>query len=139
MWMKVLGVILFGILGLALLADLYVIEDIYDSAGRAVEHSIDAGIVRSGIVTDAQHGFVQLEQHALKAATQGEFIRSLKLDSNMENKVMKNSQFDLELKYDTDGIPWVEVVFKTQVSFSLPDIEYPVTVTRKIAYGSMYK
>lgn len=139
MWVKVMGVILFGVLGIALLTDWYVIDRVYDAVGRGIEHSIDAGIVRSGIVTDAQQGVVQLEPEALKAATKSEFIRYLGLSTNLENAIMKDSSFDLKLDYDDNGVPWVQVEFHTKVSFSFPDIEYPVTVNRKVAYESIYK
>lgn len=139
MWIKVLGIIFFGVFAIAFSSDLYVIDYTYNSTGRGIEHGIDAGIIRSGIVVDAQQGIVQLEESSLKDATKSEFMRYMKMDMNLENAIMKNSEFDLNLTYDAEGVPWVQVEFHTRVSFSIPFIDYPVTVNRKIAYESIYK
>ncbi|MGG4108827.1 hypothetical protein AAXB25_33535 [Paenibacillus lautus] len=136
---KAIGTILFGIIALALITDIVVVNYVHDSSGRAIEHSLDAGIVESGIVLDAQAGIVQLEPSSLKAAVQRQFIDSLNLSTSMENKVMKNSRMDLEMTYDGNDIPWIEVVFHTNVSFAIPGVTHDVTVNRKIAYESIYK
>ncbi|MEK8212567.1 hypothetical protein [Paenibacillus sp. FSL L8-0463] len=139
MWVKVCGSILFGLILIVLIMDLLVIDSVYDSTGRAIEHSIDAGIVRSGIVTDAQQGKVQLEENALRSSTREAFRVALSLNSSLENPVMKNSQFELQLRYDADEVPWIDVVFRTHVSFALPGVQYPVTIHRNIPYESVFK
>lgn len=138
MWVKVLAVMLIGTIALSFLTDVYVIEQTYRKAGRAIEHSLDSGIVASGIVEDAQEGIVRLELTALKDATRREFIRYMNLDEQLENKVMKDSQFDVSVSY-FDSIPVVNVKFKTNISFMIPDISYPITVNRNISYESIYK
>lgn len=138
MWMKVIAVILFGTLGLAFVCDLIVIDEVYSKAGRAVEHSIDAGIIHSGIVEDAQQGIVRLNEPDLRDATQTAFRRNMNLDSQLQNKIIKNGRFNLKLDY-IDSVPWIQVEFKTDVSFSLPFIKYPITITRKVPYESIYK
>ncbi|GGG06200.1 hypothetical protein GCM10010912_58530 [Paenibacillus albidus] len=139
MWIKVCGAILFGLILIVLVMDLLVVDSVYDSTGRAMEHSIDAGIVRSGIVTDAQQGKVQLEPNALRSATREAFRQALSLSGNLENAVMKDSQFELQLSYDADEVPWIDVVYRTHVSFALPGVQYPVTVHRNIPYESIFK
>jgi hypothetical protein len=139
MWIKVCGAILFGLILIVLVMDLLVVDSVYDSTGRAMEHAIDAGIIRSGIVRDAQQGLVQLEQNALRSATRDAFIRSLSLNAAMENPVLKDSSFELHLTYDSGDVPWIDVVFRTHVSFALPGVAYPVTVHRNIPYESIYK
>ncbi|MNW32167.1 hypothetical protein D3C74_91030 [compost metagenome] len=138
MWVKVLAVILFGTIALAFLTDLYVIEQTYGKAGRAIEHSIDAGIIHSGIVEDAQEGVVRLEVAALRESVRDEFQDYMHLDDNLENRIMKDSQFDVSISYN-DEVPIVNVLFSTSVSFSIPDIDYPITVKRNILYESVYK
>lgn len=138
MWVKILAIMLFGTIGLAFLADLYVIEQTYTDTGRAIGHSIDAGIIRSGIVEDAQEGVVRLEVTALKSAVRDEFQNYLGLDDKLENRIMKDSELDVSISY-SDEVPVVNVVFSTKVSFSIPDIDYPVTVKRNILYESVYK
>lgn len=139
MWIKVLGAILFGLILVVLVMDLLVVDSVYDSTGRTIENAIDAGIIRSGIVTDAQQGRVQLEQNTLRSATREAFIQSLGLNDAMENPVMKSSSFELHLTYDSGDVPWIDVVFRTHVSFALPGVSYPVTVHRNIPYESIYK
>lgn len=138
MWVKILGVILIGTIALGFISDLVVIDHVYSKGGRSIEHSIDAGIIKSGIVEDAQQGIVRLNESELKDATEAEFRHNMDLDSKLENKIMKNSQFNLQLTY-VDGIPWIEVEFRTHVSFTLPFIKYPITIRRKIAFESTYK
>ena len=137
--MKVFGVMLFGVLGLAVLTDWYVTDTVYDSAGRGIENALDASIVKTGIVLDAQQGNVQLQKSQLLSAVKQEFIRNQNLNTEMENSIMKDSDLQLHLEYDADGVPWVTAIFHTKVSFMLPFIEYPVTVNRKIAYEGVYK
>lgn len=139
MWMKVFGVMLFGVFGLAFLTDWYVIDTVYDSTGRGIEHSLDASIVKTGIVLDAQQGNVQLQQSQLLSVVKQEFIRNQNLNAEMENSIMKDSDLQLHLEYDADGVPWVTAIFYTKVSFMLPFIEYPVAVNRTIAYEGVYK
>ncbi|MBA9086492.1 hypothetical protein FHR92_002970 [Fontibacillus solani] len=139
MWIKVLGVILFGTICLAFLCDLIVLDYAYSSAGRGVEHSIDAGIIKSGIVVDAQNGLVQLNKPALQAAAKAEFIKYMGLTGDMENNIMKNSSYELSLVYDENDVPWIEVKFYTHVSFTIRAVEYPVKVNRKIDFVSVYK
>lgn len=136
---KSIGTIFFGLIVVALLADWYVVNYVHESTGRAIEHSLDAGIIDSGIVLDAQAGVVQLEPGSLKVAVANHFIDSLDLSASMENKIMKNSQLSLEMKYDTNDIPWIEVLFHTDVTFAIPGITHDVTVNRIIAYESIYK
>lgn len=138
MWVKVLAAMLIGTIALSFLTDIYVIEQTYRKAGRAIEHSLDSGIVASGIVEDAQEGIVRLEPTALRDATKREFIRYMNLDDQLENKVLKDSQFDVSVSY-FDSIPVVNVKFKTNISFMIPDISYPITVNRNISYESIYK
>lgn len=138
MWFKALFGVLIGIIAIGFLSDMLILDKTYTDSGRAIEHSIDAGIVESGIVEDAQQGIVRLEDSALKDATKAAFRRNMKLDEKLENKIMKDSSFDLKKTY-IDGIPWIQVEFRTHVSFSLPDVKYPVRVTRKIALESIYK
>lgn len=138
MWIKVLGMILFGVIGIAFLMDLIVVNYSYDSAGRGIEHALDAGIVKSGYVTDAQEGTIDLDEATLIQSTRQEFIRYMKMNNAMENKVMKDTSFEVQLSYDREGIPWVQVQFHAKVSFSIPGITYPVDVKRKIAYESTY-
>lgn len=139
MWIKVCGAILFGLILTVLIMDFLVVDSVYDSNGRAIEHAIDAGIIRSGIVTDAQQGLVQLEQNTLRAATREAFIQSLHLSSTLENPIMKDSSFELKLTYDSSDVPWIDVVFRTHVSFAIPGVTYPVTIHRNIPYESIYK
>ncbi|ULO07134.1 hypothetical protein H1230_30065 [Paenibacillus sp. 19GGS1-52] len=139
MWIKVCGAILFGLILTVLIMDFLVVDSVYDSNGRAIEHAIDAGIIRSGIVTDAQQGLVQLEQNTLRAATREAFIQSLHLSSALENPIMKDSSFELKLTYDSSDVPWIDVVFRTHVSFAIPGVTYPVTIHRNIPYESIYK
>ncbi|WP_268627007.1 hypothetical protein [Paenibacillus alvei] len=138
MWVKVIAVILFGVIGLGFFCDYLVQDMVYSKTGRAIEHSIDAGIIKSGIVEDAKQGIVRLNPSDLKDATRSEFQRYMNLDSALENKVMKDSQFDLRMEY-IDGIPWIDVDFYTHVTFAFPDVKYTVRVNRKIAYESVYK
>lgn len=138
MWVKVLAAMLIGTIALSFLTDVYVIEQTYRKAGRAIEHSLDSGIVESGLVEDAQEGIVRLEPTALRDATKREFIRYMNLDDQLENKVLKDSQFDVSVSY-FDSIPVVNVKFKTNISFMIPDISYPITVNRNISYESIYK
>ncbi len=139
MWIKVCGAILFGLILILLVMDLLVLDSVYDSNGRAIEHAIDSGIIRSGIVTDAQQGLIQLEQDTLRAATIQAFIQSQRLSAAMENPIMKDSSFELKLIYDSSDVPWIDVVFRTHVSFALPGVQYPVTIHRNIPYESIYK
>jgi len=136
---KWLGVLLFSLLLLSFVTDRYVISYTYESAGRGIEHSIDAGIVKAGIITDAQAGFVQLDEDSLRNTIRSEFIRNMKLNSTMESKYMKQSALEIEINYDANDVPWIQARFKTQVSFSFPWASYPITVNRKIAYESIYK
>ncbi|WP_338709189.1 hypothetical protein [Paenibacillus amylolyticus] len=136
---KVLGLILIGILVIAFISDYLVVNSVYENSGRGIEHAIDAGIVKAGYVTDAQSGFVQLNQASLDAAIRSEFIRNLKLDATMKNPVMKDTSMDISIDYTSSDVPWISVQFKTNVSFLLPFITYPVTINRSIAYESVYK
>ncbi|EJW14338.1 hypothetical protein M5X00_24320 [Paenibacillus alvei] len=138
MWFKVIFSIFIGMIAIGFLSDLWVLDRTFNDAGRAIEHSLDAGIIESGIVEDAQQGIVRLEESALRDSTKAAFKRNMKLDQNLENKIMKNSQFDLSKTY-IDGVPWIQVEFKTHVTFSFPDVKYPITVNRKIAFESIYK
>jgi hypothetical protein len=137
--MKVVGIMLFGVIGLAFFTDWYVTDTVYDSTGRGIEHALDASIVKTGIVLDAQQGHVQLQQSQLLTTVKQEFIRNQNLNTEMENSIMKDSDLQLHLEYDANGVPWVTATFHTKVSFMLPFIEYPVTVYRKIAYEGVYK
>jgi len=137
MWIKVCGVILFGMIFLVLIMDLLVVDSVYDSSARAMEHSIDAGIIRSGIVTDAQQGLVQLNQSALHSATRNAFQYALNLSPELENVNMTDSTFILNLSYKND-VPWIDVVFETHVSFALPGVQYPVRIHRNVPYESIY-
>lgn len=136
---KWIGVLLFGLLFISFITDRYVISYTYESAGRGIEHSIDAGIVKAGIVADAQSGVVQLDEESLRNTIRSEFIQNMKLDSTMEGNYMKNSALEVEINYDANDIPWIQAQFKTNVSFSLPWASYPIIVNRKIAYESIYK
>jgi hypothetical protein len=137
--MKVVGIMLFGVIGLAFFTDWYVTDTIYDSTGRGIEHALDASIVKTGIVLDAQQGNVQLKQSQLLSVVKQEFIRNQNLSVAMENSIMKDSDLQLHLEYDSEGVPWITATFHTKVSFMLPDVQYPVTVNRKIAYEGVYK
>ncbi|MGG3278959.1 hypothetical protein [Paenibacillus solani] len=136
---KSIGTIFFGLIVVALLADWFVVNYVHETTGRAIEHSLDAGIIESGIVLDAQAGVVQLKPDTLKAAVKKNFIDSLNLSGSMENKVMKKSEMSLEMEYDGNDVPWIEVLFHTNVTFAIPGITHDVTVNRKIAYESIYK
>ncbi|MNN70583.1 hypothetical protein D3C81_1864490 [compost metagenome] len=103
-----------------------------------MEHAIDAGIIKSGIVTDAQAGVVQLEASSLASATREVFRESLGLSGSLENPVMKDSTFELTLHYDENEVPWIDVMFTTHVSFVMPGVSYPVRVHRNIPYESTY-
>lgn len=138
MWFKALFGVLLGIIAIGFLSDMLILDKTYTDSGRAIEHSIDAGIVESGIVEDAQQGIVRLEESALRDATKAAFRRNMNLDDKLENKIMKNSQFDLKKTY-VDSVPWIQVEFRTHVTFAFPDVQYPVTVKRKIAFESIYK
>lgn len=118
--------------------DRYIAYAVKENAGRAIEQSLDAGIVAAGHVTDAQNGYVQLDETLLKRTIKETFRDNMNLDLNLENRLMKNTTFELDLVYDADGIPWMEVEFHTTVSFLLPNIEYPVDVARKIDFQSIY-
>ncbi|BFH18137.1 hypothetical protein J6TS7_38220 [Paenibacillus dendritiformis] len=138
MWIKAMFSIFIGMIAIGLMSDLWVLDRTYNDSGRAIEHSLDAGIIESGIVDDAQQGIVRLEESALRDATKAAFRRNMKLDQNLENKIMKNSHFELKKTY-IDGVPWIQVEFRTHVTFAFPDVQYPVTVKRKIAFESIYK
>lgn len=138
MWIKVLGMILFGVIGIAFLMDLTIINYSYESAGRGIEHALDAGIIESGYVIDAQEGTVALDEEKLIQSTKQEFIRYMKFNNQMENQVMKDTSFQVQLSYDQEGIPWVQIQFHAKVSFSIPGVTYPVDVKRKIAYESTF-
>ena len=138
MWVKLLGLILFGTICLAFLTDLYVIESTYRKAGPAIEHAIDAAIIRAGIVEDAQEGVVRLEVSTLRDAIRSEFQKYMDLDDNLENKIMNDSYLETFISY-VDERPIVNVKFNTNVSFTIPEIEYPVTVKRDVSYESVYK
>lgn len=139
MWVKLLAVILFGTMGLAFICDWVVLDYTYTSAGRGIEHAIDAGIIKSEIVLDAQNGTVQLQEAALQQAVKNEFVEYMDMDNSMENKIMKHSSFELHLRYDDNNVPWVEVAFNTHVSFAVRGVDYPVQVNRKIDFESVYK
>ena len=138
MWVKLLGLILFGTICLAFTMDLYVIETTYRKAGPAIEHSIDAAIVRAGIVEDAKEGVVRLEVSTLRDAVRDEFQKYMGLDSNLESEIMKDSQLETFITYHGER-PIINVKFNTNVSFTVPEIEYPITVKRDISYESVYK
>ncbi|MEC0167368.1 hypothetical protein [Paenibacillus graminis] len=138
MWFKTFGTILFGLIMIAFIADLSVVYSVHDSSGRAIEHAIDAGIVQSTISADAQEGHVQLQGDVLISTIKDRFRSSMNLSAGLENSVMKNSQLEVFLHYDSNGVPWVDVTFVTQVSFVLPGVHYPVNVRRVIPYESDY-
>ncbi|WP_213428532.1 MULTISPECIES: hypothetical protein [Paenibacillus] len=136
--MKIMAIILFGSMGLAFVLDLIVINEVHSQAGRAIEHSIDAGIVYSGKVEDAKQGIVRLDEWALREATRSEFQKNMGLDNHLENKIIKNGQFRLKLDY-IEETPLILVEFGGDVSFSLPFLDYPITVQRRVPYESIYK
>ncbi|NOU80777.1 hypothetical protein GC101_18095 [Paenibacillus sp. LMG 31459] len=138
MWMKIWGAILIGTLFVIFSCDTYTVKYLYTKSGRGIEQSIDAGIIEAGIVTDAQQGTVTLDENILKNAVKREFIRYMNLDSMMENAYMKNSQLDMSISYDSNGNPWIQVEFRTHISYSIRDISYPLTLSRRIAYESTY-
>ncbi|MEK4108638.1 MULTISPECIES: hypothetical protein [Paenibacillus] len=138
MWMKLWGAILIGTFFFIFSFDTYSVSYLYAKSGRAFEHSIDAGIIESGIVTDAQQGTVTLDEDMLRSAVKREFIRYMNLDPLMENAYMSGSQLDLKISYDSDGIPWIQVEFKTRISYSIKEISYPLSLSRRIAYESIY-
>lgn len=74
----------------------------------------------------------------LRSAVKREFIRYMNLDPLMENAYMSGSQLDLKISYDSDGIPWIQVEFKTRISYSIKEISYPLSLSRRIAYESIY-
>lgn len=136
MWIKVLGTILLGVMALAFLSDLYVIDTVYSKAGRSMEHALDAGIVKTTVSDDAQKGTIRVNAE-LTAATRQAFRTNMDLDGDLENNILKNSQFELRPHYHGE-VPIIEVEFHTNVSFSLPFIQYPITVKRQIDYQSIY-
>lgn len=136
---KAYFIMLFGFIGLAFLAGWYVVDSTYQSTGRGIEQGLDAGIIKSGYVEDAQKGYVRLEEKSLQYAVKEAFRKNMNLDSQLENNIMKNSQFQLQLTHDSNGVPWIEVEFHTHVSLFIKQIQYPITVNRKIGYESIYK
>ncbi|MDN4090915.1 hypothetical protein [Paenibacillus polymyxa] len=140
MWVfKSMFILWVGIAIIILSTDRYVAYAVREHAGRSIEQSLDGGIIASGYVTDAQNGYVQLEEKSLEQAARLLFRKNMNLDSNLENRLMKGSDFKLKLTHDTDGVPWVEVEFHTHVSFFFGDHPYPINVARKIGYESIYK
>jgi hypothetical protein len=139
MWVKLLFIIFFGTIGIAFLCDYFALDYVYSSAGRGIEHSIDAGIIKSGIVVDAQNGIVKLDGSSLETTVKKEFAKYMGMDSNLENKLLKDSNFELSLVYDQNEVPWVHVKFDTRMSFAIRGVEYPVKVNRKIDFESVYK
>lgn len=134
-WMIFLWVcIIVGIL----VTDRYIAFAVKENAGRAIEQSLDAAIVAAGYETDAQNGYVQLNETRLKQAAVTTFRQNMNLDSNLENRLMKDTIFTVDLVYDNNGVPWMEVEFHTTVSFLLPNMEYPVDVARRIDFQSIY-
>lgn len=135
---EIMGAILIGTFFVIFSFDTYSVGYLYAKSGRGFEHSIDAGIIESGIVTDAQQGTVTLDEDMLRSAVKREFIRYMNLDPLMENAYMSGSQLDLKISYDSDGIPWIQVEFKTRISYSIKEISYPLSLSRRIAYESIY-
>ena len=119
-------------------ADAITVYYVYESTGRAMEHALDAGIVKSGYVLDGQQGYVQLDEAKLKPAVKAEFARYLNLDGNLEGTVMSDSDFQLKLTYDSDGVPWIQTELSTHVTFAM-GIDYPLKVNRRIEFESIYK
>lgn len=138
MWTKIIGVILFGGIMVLFLMDMSVLYYVRESNGQAIEQAIDAGIIKSGIATDAQQGKVELNESTLTAATREAFRAAQGLDAQLENAVQKNSSFKLHLTYDANGVPWIAVVFETHVSFALTGVEYTAKVYRNIPFESVY-
>ncbi|MGG1669983.1 hypothetical protein ACIFOE_04900 [Paenibacillus sp. NRS-1783] len=136
---KIFYVLLFGMMILAFSSDYVLVRYSYYTAGEAIDHGIDAGIIKAGIITDAQEGYVQLEERSLRQAVRSAFRDNMKMDDNLEKPFMHNTTFDLKLIYDSNNVPWIEVTFLTHVSFVIHGVEYPVYVHRKIAYESIYK
>jgi len=138
MWFKVVGAMFFGVIALALLSDLYVVYTIHQKAGRSIQHALDAGIVQATHENPLTKGNIELVKYEVMATAREVFQESMNVDEKLENEMMSDSQLQFDIYYN-GKTPMVEAIFHTQVSFSVPFIEYPVTVKRKIDYQSIYK
>lgn len=138
MWLKIIFISMIMILMIGFTADAITVYYVYESTGRAMEHALDAGIVKSGYVLDGQQGYIQLDEARLKPTVKSEFARYLGLDGNLEGNVMSDSNFQLKLSYDSSGVPWIHTELSTHVTFAM-GIDYPLQVNRRIEFESIYK
>lgn len=135
---KVLTVLVVLIFGLSLYVDYHATDLVYERAGRTTEQAIDAGIIKSEGELNDSWGSVRIDEDVLKKTIRDEFIKSMKLDDNLENRIMKNTTLKVIYKLDADGVAWVNVKFSTHVSLMLKEISHPVDINRSIAFEPTY-
>lgn len=138
-WVKLIFVFIFSLIFLGIGSDAVGAYKVYDSMGRGMEQSLDAGIIASEDSESYTGGQVQLREDVLKAATVEQLKKNLKLDNNLDGSFIKNGQFTLIIHYDENKDPVIEMTFSVQFSLSFKDISYPIQVSKKVPYYTDYK
>jgi|GEM_PF-5303083 len=136
--MKLLGVIIFSMFGILLLTDVLTIYTTKFKLENAISQAVDAAYISSTQEEDFKRGFVTIDEAEAEHTIRMQLINNLKLNSNMENDIYKNSVVNVNTHYDSDDNPRIEAEFKTQVTIISGKVvgidTFPVEISKKTPF-----
>ncbi len=138
MWMKMIGVIVFGVIALGFITDGVAAYKTYFAISRGMELALDSAIVHSYDEQSARGGLVQLDKDTLRQTAKEELARTLKLDNQLNGTFLKDSTLELDISYDDDRDPVLIMTFRSHFSFTFKGVSYPVQVAKKVPYYTDY-
>jgi hypothetical protein len=128
--------------------DLGMVYLTYDKISEVAEQALDAALVAGIDQEDADRGQMYINEAPAKLAATDVLKENLRLDDNLENRIMKNTVFTVILYQDQDPAhpgarPYLAGAVKTEVKTISPGLfgleGIPITVRKTRFHMSNFK
>ncbi|MBU7007060.1 hypothetical protein [Phosphitispora fastidiosa] len=146
--MKTLWAMLGALLISIIILDLGMVYITYDKLAKVTEQALDAAITAGINPEDAYLGRINIDSVSARDTALAYFRDNLGLDTNLENDILKNTQFLISVNQDTDPHhagtrPYLEGQVSTRVTVISPKLfdsgGIPIRVKKTVFHRSTYK
>lgn len=139
---KILSFIYVSFIFLVIGANVFYADTAYYKIEKTLNQALDAAIIDGSVTDDAMRGYVRLDEDLARGAAREILIKTLNLDSGLENSHFKSANFTLQIEYLGDT-PRIEAEYRAQIDFFAGKLVglngYELTVKKRTPYLSLYK